>query len=131
MIFTGKISFISPKTEGTSQAGNAWKKVEIVVTESGTNYPNELLATAMNDRLEQFAGIKVGDEVTVEYDLRVREYNGRHYMNAMLYKISKATPVENAKMPADKAVEYMTAATQSAPKPVPPQSAPVYNDLPF
>ena len=99
MTFQGKITYISPKSEGTSQAGKPWQKVEIVVTESGTNYPNELLLTAMNDRLQQFAGIKVGDLVTVEYDLHVREYNGRRYQNASLYKISKAAEAAVAPQP--------------------------------
>lgn len=124
MTFQGKITYISPKTEGTSQAGNAWAKVDIVVTESGTNYPNELLVTAMNDRLDQFKGIKVGDMVTVDYDLRVREYNGRRYQNASLYKITKVEAAETATAPAPatekavKATAYMEAATAN-PKPAP------------
>ena len=130
MTFQGKITYISPKQEGTSQAGKAWQKVDIVVTETGTNYPNELLVTAMNDRLEQFKGIKEGDMVTVDYDLHVREYNGRRYQNASLYKIAKVEVAETATAPspatekAVKATQYMEAAT-AKPK------EPVYNDLPF
>ena len=131
MTFTGKLTYISPMREGISKAGNNWAKVDIVVTESGVNYPNELLLSANYDRLEQFSGIKEGDMVTVEYYLHVREYNGRRYQNASLYKIAKVeAAVETAKAPADKAVEYMTVATKSAPKPEPPKE-PVYNDLPF
>lgn len=90
MKFEGKLTWVSSKQEGTSAAGNSWAKVDIVVTENNTAYPNELLATAWNDKLEQFAGIKVGDDVVVEYDMKVREYNGKRYHDVKLWKITKA-----------------------------------------
>lgn len=93
MRFEGKLTYIGQKQEGTSQAGNAWAKVDIVVTENGTEYPNELLATAWNDKLEQFHGIRQGDDVVVDCDMKVREYNGRRYQDIKLWKIAKAGQV--------------------------------------
>lgn len=114
MKFEGKLTWVSSKQEGTSAAGNAWAKVDIVVTENNTAYPNELLATAWNDKLEQFAGIKVGDDVVVEFDMKVREYNGRRYQDIKLWKIAKAgQPVQTATAPqpqAETAVMTPTAA---------------------
>lgn len=85
---------------GTSKAGNEWQKVEFIVEESGEAYPDTLCITAFNEKVGELAGINPGDEVEVEFNCRVNEYNGRAYNSLSMFKIEKAaTPQAPAPLP--------------------------------
>lgn len=94
MKFTGTLSWLSARQKGVSKTGNQWEKVELVVTEAAEKYPNEMLFTAFNDKLQLFQGMNIGDMVDVDYDSRVRDWtdskgNARKSLELTLYKIQR------------------------------------------
>lgn len=130
MNFQGIFTWVSPKVGGTSKAGNAWEKVEVVVTEDVPRYPSQLLFTAMNDRLQQFKGIKLGDRVSIDYDARVRDWtdkdgNLRKSMDLQIYTIAKVGEAQQPAAPAQAPARISF--TQPDPAPLPAEN----DDLPF
>lgn len=101
MILKGKIQRILPLQSGTSQKGNQWQKVEFIVEETGTDHPDVLCISAMNDHVEELMGINQGDAVEVYFSCRCNEYNGRVYNSLTLFKITKigAAPQPQAPQP--------------------------------
>jgi hypothetical protein len=102
MVLRGKIQRILPMQQGTSKAGNQWQKVEFIIEEIDTEYPDILCVSAMNDHVPELLGLNAGDLVEVELKCRVNEYNGRVYNSISLFKIVKAKPqqvVEQQVMP--------------------------------
>jgi hypothetical protein len=93
--------------------GKEWQKVEFVVEESDKTHPDTLCICAFNDKVTELVGINQGDEVEVEFDCRVNEYNGRVFNSLMLYNIEKV------------------GAPQQAPQPMPQPQQPVRNDTIF
>lgn len=90
MEITGTITTMYNLQSGTSKAGNAWQKRDVIVEEAGGQYPNSIAVTAFGDRVEKLNTFKVGDLVTVKFDAKAKDYNGRAYNNINLYDISLA-----------------------------------------
>lgn len=100
MKLKGKIQRILPMQSGVSKNnGKEWQKVEFVVEESDKQHPDTLCICAFNDKVTELVGINQGDEVEVEFDCRVNEYNGRVYNSLMLYKIEKVGTPQQATQP--------------------------------
>ena len=132
MQFTGKIKMLLPVIEGTTNAGDAYAKREIVL-ESEPNdkgytdeFKIEMFKTGehISFLLDGFK-FNVGDTVSCEIGGRVSEYQGKWYGNLncfMLTLVSKTTDV-----------------TETVPAPAPVQNAPApataptgsADDLPF
>lgn len=88
MEITGKIILALPLQQGTSKAGNAWKKQEYVL-ETQETYPRKVKFDFFGDRVDQYP-LNVGDDVTVSYDIESREFNGRWYTDIRAWKAEKA-----------------------------------------
>lgn len=114
MILEGTIQRILPMQQGTSQKGNEWQKVDFVVEESGSQHPDIVCVSAMNDHVQELLGLNVGDYVEVDFRCRCNEYNGRVYNSLTLFNIKKA-PVN----------------PQQAPQPMPQQQAQAGTPLPI
>ena len=99
MTLKGKIQRLLPLQQGVSQKGNQWQKVDFIVEESGAAYPDSLCITAFNDKVGELTDINPGDEVEVEFNCRVNEYNGRVYNSLSLFKIAKAAQQVNTPAP--------------------------------
>lgn len=113
--FKGIISYISVVQNGTSKAGKAWSKVDVVLTYDKTKpeYPKEIAFSVMNDNIAKF-NLQAGNEYEVEVDFSVREYQGKRYMSASCWKAT------------------LTQSNTPAPTPVAPASAPEGgDDFPF
>lgn len=108
-----KIQRILPMQQGTSKAGNNWQKVEFVVEETGSEHPDIICISAMNDHVQELLGFNNGDEVEVDFSCRCNEYNGRVYNSLNLFKIEKV------------------GAPQQAPQPMPQPQQPVRNETLF
>lgn len=123
MKLKGKIQRLLPMQQGTSKNGNPWQKVEFIVEESGETYPDILCITAFNDKVGELTGINPGDEVEVEFNCRVNEYNGRVYNSLSMYKIEKSSAQQApAPLPQQQPFEQQQGNT---PLPIPG------DDLPF
>ena len=88
--FKGIVTAVSQMQSGTSKAGKAWQKIDVVLTydNSKPEYPKAIVFSVMNDNINKFS-FQVGGEYEVEVDFSTREYNGRTYMSASAWK---ATP---------------------------------------
>lgn len=83
----GKIIQVLPLQQGTSKAGNAWKKQEYVL-ETHDQYPRKVKFDFFGDRADQFP-LNIGDEVTISFDIESREFNGRWYTDIRGWKATK------------------------------------------
>lgn len=81
---TGKIKLI--QDEQTFNSG--FRKREIVVTVEDGKYPQEILLEFLQDKIELLNGFAPGQDVTVSFNLRGREYNGRYFNNLAAWKIA-------------------------------------------
>ena len=62
---------------------------QVVTVEDG-RYPQDISLEFVQDKISLLDGVQVGDEVTVSFDIRGREHNGRYYNNLQGWKIVAA-----------------------------------------
>lgn len=83
---TGKIKLIQePQT-----FGSGFTKREMVVIVEDGKYPQEINLEFVQDKIALLDGLQPGQEVTVTFDIRGREYNGRYFNNLQGWKIAAA-----------------------------------------
>jgi len=122
MKFQGTLTWMSPVAEGVSKAGNAWRKVEIVITEDVERYPNEILVSAFNARVDTLANLQIGQRVEVDYDARVRIWKNaagedRRSLELNLYTIAPLNAVQTVAQPVMQPAQPIQAQpAQAAPK---------------
>jgi hypothetical protein len=80
---TGKIKLIfDPKT-----FNSGFTKREMVVTVEDGRYEQEILLEFVQDKVALLDSLSPGDDVTVTFDIRGREYNGRYFNNLQGWKV--------------------------------------------
>lgn len=87
MELTGKIIAVMEAKSGISQrTGNPWMTQEYVIEVPGT-YPRRCMFNIFGEeRIKQF-NIQVGEELTVQFDIDAREYNGKWYNDIRAYNV--------------------------------------------
>ncbi len=81
---TGKIKLIQePKT-----FDSGFTKREMVVVVEDGKYPQEINIEFVQDKIRLLDELQVGQDVTVTFDIRGREYNGRYFNNLQGWKIT-------------------------------------------
>lgn len=135
MEITGKIIVALPEMNGTSKAGNTWKKREYVL-ETLENYPKKVHFDFFGDKADQFP-LNVGDVIKLSFDIESREYNGRWYTSIRGWKSEPATDVMGAPaaapmagMPAMQPAAAFPSAAPAMPQ-APAYGADATEDLPF
>lgn len=84
---TGKIKLIQdPKT-----FDSGFTKREMVVIVEDGKYPQEINLEFVQDKAALLDALQPGQEVTVSFDIRGREYNGRYFNNLQGWKVVAAT----------------------------------------
>lgn len=68
---------------------SGFNKREIVVTDSSDKYPQDIKIEFVKAQVAQMAGIIVGDQVTITYDVRGNEYNGKYYVNLVGWRLNR------------------------------------------
>lgn len=93
MELTGKVIAVLDIQSGTSKAGNAWQKQDLVI-EVGDRYPKKVCLHLFGDRVNDCPN--VGDEVVVSFDAESREWNGKWFtqLNAWKVENKSATPAQ-------------------------------------
>lgn len=127
MEITGRIIFDLPEQNGTSKAGNAWRKKEYVL-ETEDTYPKKVHFDFFGDRVEQFP-LKVGQRIKLSFDIESREYNGRWYTSIRGWRAENAD--EAAPAAAVAAAPADPFAPAAAPVPPVPPAVNATDDLPF
>jgi hypothetical protein len=83
---TGKIKLIQdPKT-----FNSGFTKREMVVIVEDGKYPQEINLEFVQDKVSLLDDLQPGQEVTVSFDIRGREYNGRYFNNLQGWKVITA-----------------------------------------
>lgn len=118
MEFRGRIEFISP-VEVVGEKG--YQKQYLIISDEQGEYPNRLKIESFN-KTDVVATVQVGQIVTVLYNSKVTEYNGRHYCSLDLWKFKSdgqaQQPAATAASMEPKRIEPVTGGTDD-------------NDLPF
>lgn len=68
--------------------GSGFNKREFVITTKDDKYPQEIKFETVKDKTSMLDGISEGDEVTVSFDIRGREWKGNYYVNLNAWKIA-------------------------------------------
>ena len=123
MELTGKIIAVLPAKSGVStKTGNNWMTQEYVIEVPG-QYPKRCAFSVFGeDRIKQF-NIQSGDEVTIQFDIDAREFNGRWYNDVRVYNVIRGQ-VQQA------VVTNTSVASSSFPSPEETQSSDG-DELPF
>ena len=69
-----QLSGIVKVLNDTQQVTDTFQKREFVVTEASTQYPQDILFQAVQGNCDKLNDINVGDQVTVSFNLRGREW---------------------------------------------------------
>ena len=93
MDFQGKVIQFLGETSGTSKTGNLWKKKEWVVETFG-QYPKKVKLQCMNARADAI-NLEPGLDYTFYIDLESREFNGRWYTDASVYRADPYNAQQN------------------------------------
>ncbi len=111
---------MEPRGGVSARTGNSWMTQEYVIEVPGT-YPRKMMFNIFGeDRIKQF-NIQAGEEITVQFDIDAREFNGRWYNDIRAYNILRGQPAQNVP-----AATTIAAAAQDAPFPPAPA-----NETPF
>jgi hypothetical protein len=68
---------------------SGFTKREFVVTTKDDRYPQDIKFEAVQEKVSIVDGLQAGDDVTVTFDLRGNEYNGRYFVNLRAWKLEK------------------------------------------
>ena len=93
MELTGKIIVVSdPKSGTSSKTGNPWMMKEYVIEVPG-QYPRHCAFTVFGeDRIKQL-NIKNGEDLTIQFDIDAREYNGKWYNDFRAYNVIRGQQI--------------------------------------
>ncbi len=127
MEIKGTIVQVLPPQSGISKAGNAWKKQEYILENNEGQFPRKICFTCFGQNADTIQ-LQVGQRIIASFDVESREYNGRWFTEARLWRaVPDEAPVAGAPVTA-----APTAGTPGTvpPPPVVPQ-APAEEEFPF
>jgi hypothetical protein len=84
---TGTVKKIGEEQTGEGGKGK-WTKRTMLLEYMNGNYPKTVEFTGMNKGAEAIGTLGVGETATVHFDLESREYNGKYYTSANVWKVS-------------------------------------------
>jgi len=99
---TGPVEFIG-ETEEFGAKG--FRKRIIVVTE-GDKYPQSVPFEFVQGSVDKLDGVMVGEVVTIAFNLRGREHNGRYYPSLQGWQIDRVRGAGEAGPSVDQSGEY-------------------------
>lgn len=98
MEVSGKVETILPKVTGNKKDGGTWEKQTFVVR-TNEEYNNLYPIEAFGKSMEQMSKLKVGQEVTVNFNINANEYQGKYYVSLGLWKVDVDADVQEAAKP--------------------------------
>ena len=96
---TGKVKVIQ---EAETFASGFSKRCIVIEVEDG-KYPQDISIEFVKDSIAKLDAVNDGDLVTITFDIRGREYNGRYFNNLVGWKINVDGQAESDRpeLPAD------------------------------
>lgn len=104
-------------------------KREFVIT-TAEQYPSDVKFAALKEKSDQLNGLTEGDQVSVKFDVKGREYNDRYYVDLNAWRVEKMG-AEGAPAPEGAAQQPVAAEVPPAPAFNPSAPASAEDDLPF
>ncbi len=136
MDLTGKvIAIMEPRSGVSSRTGNPWMTQEYVIEVPG-QYPRKMVFNIFGeDRIKQF-NIQPGEEITVQFDIDAREYNGRWFndiraFNIIHGQIAQSVPQATPFTPQQNSASQANVTAPSFPPSQEPTGEGATDDLPF
>lgn len=83
MILNGKFEKVYESKEGSRDDGSTWKRVGVLF-----RCPGILAFEAWNDISNKILQLKQGEDVSIQFEIRSREYNGRWYTSLSIIDIT-------------------------------------------
>ena len=80
---TGKVKLV----QDAKTISDKFTVREFVVTVDDGRYPQDISLQVVNDKVSLLDNLQEGQEVTVKFDIRGREYNGRYFNNLQAWQI--------------------------------------------
>jgi hypothetical protein len=93
MELSGKVFKVLPVESGEGKNGT-WKKQMIVIETDGGKYPKKVAVTFWGD-LVNSSSFADGKDISVEFDVESREYNGKWYTDVKAWRINNSTSNNN------------------------------------
>ena len=88
MTAIGKLVEILASKSGKSAKGNDWIAQEFVI-ETEEKYPKKIcLQLFGEDKVTQLGSYKIGDVITVDFDIESRDYKGKWYTQCNAWRIT-------------------------------------------
>ena len=107
----GRVSNILAVESGTSKAGKEWKKQGFII-DTGEQYNPEICFSVFGeDKLQMVAGLSVGEDVEVHFNLSSREFNGKYYHNIDAWRVEKGNTQAAQNVVPDNAAPLPTSET--------------------
>lgn len=82
---TGRIHIIGE----TQTFPSGFQKREFVVSDEAEKYPQLIKFEAHKEGCDRLDAYRIGDEVSVDFNLKGNEYNGKYYVSLQAWKITK------------------------------------------
>ena len=73
----------------TQQFASGFQKRSFIVTDDDPKYPQDIPLEFVKDGCARLDSFTTGDRVTVAFNLRGNEHNGRHYLTLAAWKIER------------------------------------------
>ena len=94
---------------------SGFSKREFVVREQEGKYPQEIKLETVKDGCAKLDAFQLGDILTVAFNLRGNEYNGKHYVSLAAWKVEKTGRIEPGRERSPAADRERAAATPTQP----------------
>lgn len=128
MIIKGKIIVVIPKRSGVGKSGE-WVNQSFVLETVG-EYPERVVFEVFGADKINDANISVGDEVSIDFNFKAHEYNGKWFNSVSAWKVENETKKQNPEQ-AHAAQQRQQTSQTPPPTQSPISSDTSANDLPF
>jgi hypothetical protein len=82
---TGKVILIND----TQVFPSGFTKREFVIETAEEKYPQKIKLDAVKDGCDRLDAYRIGDDITVSFNLRGNEYNGKYFTSLQAWKFDK------------------------------------------
>ncbi len=98
-IISGELIKVLEVQKGQGEKGE-WQRGGLVIKTEG-KYPKEIAFQCFNGKglVDTVSSLQVGLITSVDYNLESREYNGKYFTNATLWKVSQIGVVSESTQP--------------------------------
>lgn len=94
MDLTGKvIAIMEPRSGVSARTGNAWMTQDYVIEVPG-QFPRKMVFGVFGEERIKMFNIQIGEEITVQFDIDAREYNGRYYNDIRAFNVFRGQPAQ-------------------------------------